>query len=212
MLPRLANANTADPASDLTLWITDETQRLQRAPSVPTRSTPGPSAHDTVVLDPTKKFREVLGFGAAFTDAACYTFSQLDPAAREKLFHQLFHRSEMGLSVCRTCIGSSDYSTKVYSFDEGEPDPDLTRFSIEHDRDYILPMLREARKANPDLFLFSSPWSPPGWMKANGSMLGGSMRRQYMLVLCKLLCEVLAGVRSRGRPGAGGHGAERGGH
>jgi glucosylceramidase len=85
----------------------------------------------------------------------------------------------MGLNVCRTCIGASDYSTEVYGFDEGEPDPELKRFSIAHDRAYLLPMLRQARAVNPDLFLFSSPWSPPGWMKTGGSMLGGSMRKKY---------------------------------
>jgi len=72
----------------------------------------------------------------------------------------------MGLNTGRTCIGASDYSTKAYSFDDDGRDPDLKHFSIDHDKDYILPMLREARKVNPDLFLFSSPWSPPGWMKA----------------------------------------------
>jgi glucosylceramidase len=86
----------------------------------------------------------------------------------------------MGLNVCRTCIGSADSAATVYSYDEGDVDPDLTRFSIEHDREYILPILREARGVNPDLFLFSSPWSPPGWMKSNGSMLGGCMRHTYM--------------------------------
>lgn len=84
----------------------------------------------------------------------------------------------MNLNVCRTCIGASDYSTKVYSFDEGDPDPELRRFSIDHDREYILPMLREARQSNPELLLFSSPWSPPGWMKSNNSMLGGNMQRR----------------------------------
>src|ERR1700694_4199336 len=53
----------------------------------------------------------------------------------------------------------------------------MTKFSIAHDKEYILPVLREARKMNPDLFLFSSPWSPPGWMKPNNSMLGGAMRK-----------------------------------
>src|SRR5216684_2828375 len=124
------------------------------------------AAADTIVLDPERKFQEILGFGAALTDAACYTFNRLDATAREKLFHLMFHPSEMGMSVCRTCIGSSDYSTKVYSYDDGEADPELKRFSIDHDRAYILPMLRAARKANPDLFLFSSPWSPPGWFKS----------------------------------------------
>lgn len=59
------------------------------------------------------------------------------------------------------------------------PIPELTHFSIEHDRKYILPLLREARQTNPELFYFSSPWSPPGWMKAGSSLLGGSMRRHY---------------------------------
>jgi glucosylceramidase len=139
----------------------------------------GASGENVLELDPSTKFQEMLGFGAAFTDAACYTFNQLSAAPRESLFHDLFHPSEMGLNVCRTCIGASDYSTEMFSYDEGDPDPEMTRFSIAHDQAYVLPMLREARKANPDLFLFSSPWSPPGWMKAGGSMLGGSMRQKY---------------------------------
>jgi glucosylceramidase len=200
VLPRLATASATDPAGDLSVWVTDDTQRMKRARSAAWKSASAASTPDTVTLDPTKKFQEVLGFGGAFTDAACYTFNRLDPAAREKVFHELFHPSEMGLSVCRTCIGASDYSATVYSFDEGDPDPDLKRFSIEHDRAYILPMLREARKANPDLFLFSSPWSPPGWMKSNGSMLGGSMRRKYMPAYANYFVKFLQGYEAEGVP------------
>ena len=41
------------------------------------------------------------------------------------------------------------------------PDPDLKHFSIDHDKDYILPgPLREARKVNPDLFLFPLRGAP----------------------------------------------------
>ena len=44
--------------------------------------------------------------------------------------HELFAPGEMALNVCRTCIGSSDYSRSVYSFDESaEPDPELRKFS-----------------------------------------------------------------------------------
>ncbi len=199
-LPRLVTASPYNPAGDLTLWITDDAQRLKRAVSVGWKSAAGSNVHDAVVLDPTKKFQEVLGFGGAFTDAACYTFNRLDPASRENVFHELFHPSEMGLSVCRTCIGSSDYSTKLYSYDDGDADPDLTRFSIEHDRAYILPMLREARKANPDLFLFSSPWSPPGWMKSNHSMLGGNMQRHYMPAYANYFVKFLQGYEAEGVP------------
>ncbi len=142
----------------------------------------------------------MLGFGAAFTDAACYTFNQLSPPARETLFHELFHPSEMGLNVCRTCIGASDYSTEVFSYDEGDPDPEMKRFSIAHDKAYVLPMMREARKVNSDLFLFSSPWSPPGWMKAGGSMLGGSMRQHFYAPYAQYFLKFLQGYAAEGVP------------
>jgi len=195
------NANYRDAASgNISVRVTYADKRFAPAPPVAWLSAAGAVGENSIVLDPAKKFQEILGFGAAFTDAACYMFNQLSPASREQLFRILFHPSEMGLSVCRTCIGSSDYSTKVYSYDEGEPDPDLKRFSIDHDREYILPMLREARKHNPDLFLFSSPWSPPGWMKANGSMLGGSMRRAYMRSYANYFVKFLQGYEAEGVP------------
>jgi glucosylceramidase len=153
-----------------------------------------------LVLDPAKRFQDVLGFGAAFTDAACYTFNRLDAPAREKLFHELFHPSEMGLNVCRTCMGASDYSTELFSYDEGEPDPEMKRFSVAHDKAYVLPMLREARKLNPDLFLFSSPWSPPGWMKAGDSMLGGSMRQRYFAAYAQYFLKFLQAYAGEGVP------------
>jgi len=151
-----------------------------------------------VTLDPAKRFQDVLGFGAAFTDAACYTFNRLEAAARESLFHELFHPAEMGLNLCRTCIGASDYSTEVFSYDEGEPDPEMKRFSIAHDQAYVLPMLREARKVNPELFLFSSPWSPPGWMKAGGSMLGGSMRQPNYAAYAQYFLKFLQSYAAEG--------------
>lgn len=178
-LPMFA-MDTPGQTGEITAWVTSEKNRFTRVSGLRWRTSAAKPSEETIVLNPEKEFQTILGFGAAFTDAACYTFNRLSPSERERLFHELFHPEEMGLNVCRTCIGSSDYSTKAYSYDEGEADPELKRFSIAQDRQYILPMLREARKANPEIFLFSSPWSPPGWMKAGGSMLGGSMRRRYM--------------------------------
>ena len=110
---------------------------------------------------------------------------------RAQLFREFFHPSEMGFSACRICIGSSDYATKMYSFDEGAPDAELRRFSIDHDREYILPMLQLGRSVNPDLFLLATPWSPPGWMKAGGSMLGGSMRKKSFGVYARYLLKFI---------------------
>jgi glucosylceramidase len=201
---------TADLASALTLAapspqgeiaVRTSSGKLRYAAGSPLMWRAG-SANDekAIVVDPGKKFQEILGFGAAFTDAACYTFNRLDPAAREELFHELFHPTEMGLNVCRTCMGSSDYSTEVFSYDEGEPDPEMKRFSIQHDQAYVLPVLRQARKQNPDLFLFSSPWSPPGWMKAGGSMLGGSIWQHHFGAYAEYFLKFLQAYAAEGVP------------
>jgi glucosylceramidase len=38
-------------------------------------------------------------------------------------------------------------------------------FSIERDRQFLIPYIRMALRYQPELRLFSSPWSPPTWMK-----------------------------------------------
>jgi glucosylceramidase len=186
--------------SDISIWVTSGEDRFAMSPKVSWLPESATTGADEIRLTPSTKFQQILGFGGAFTDATCFTFNQLTPAEREKLFHEFFHPSEMGLSTGRICVGSSDYSTKVYSYDDGEADPDLTRFSIEHDREYILPMLRQARQVNPDLFLFSTPWSPPGWMKFNNSMLGGSMRNHYFPVYAKYYLKFLQAYATEGVP------------
>ncbi len=155
---------------------------------------------DEIEIVSDKKCQEILGFGAAFTDASCYVLNGMPKDERKKLFRLLFHPDEMGLNVCRTCIGASDYATHLYSYDEGEPDPDMKRFSIDFDKKYILPMLREARDVNPDIFLFSSPWSPPGWMKSTGSMLGGNMQRRSLKPYAKYFVKFLQEYQSNGVP------------
>lgn len=160
----------------------------------------GAKTDDAIVLDPTRTYQEMLGFGGALTDASAYMINQLDASAREKLMHELYHPSELGMGVTRVCIGSSDFATKMYSYDEGEPDPDLKRFSIDQDKQYILPQLRMARKLNPELFLLASPWSPPGWMKASGTMLGGSLKPKNFGVYARYLVKFLKAYEAEGVP------------
>jgi glucosylceramidase len=168
------------PVSNLNAWITDGRKKLAPVSGIFWR--PAGAAHAaTVVIREDETFQSILGFGAALTDSSCYVIDQMPSDARGALMHELFHPSRLNLTVCRGAMGASDYATHVYSYDDSATaDPGLKHFSIEHDRKYILPVMREARAMNPDFFLFASPWSPPGWMKANGSMLGGSMRKKWL--------------------------------
>jgi glucosylceramidase len=140
----------------------------------------GGKLSDAIVIDSGETYQSILGFGAALTDAACFLIDKLEAEKKKEFLTSVFSRSGLGLNCCRICIGSSDYATKAYSYADNGPDPELKSFCIEHDRAYIVPIIREAKKLSPELFLLASPWSPPGWMKAGGSMFGGSMRRQYL--------------------------------
>ena len=129
-----------------------------------------------IEIDPSKTAQTLTGFGSALTEASCFVLDQMPDDAKSALMNEFFSPDQMGLNVCRLCIGSSDYATTMYSYDDSGPDPKLTAFSIDHDRAHVIPILRQAQGLNPQLFLFGSPWSPPGWMKYGGSMLGGSIK------------------------------------
>ncbi|HEX3683329.1 MAG TPA: glycoside hydrolase family 30 beta sandwich domain-containing protein [Bryobacteraceae bacterium] len=192
-----AQSGDASPQAGIRVHTTAGAQRFGEAPALAWRPESG-SLADCITVQPGTTFQNLLGFGAAFTDAACYVVNQLSTESRNELFHELFHPSKMGLNVCRLCMGASDYSTKVYSYDEGGPDPELDRFSIDHDREYIIPVLQSARAVNPNLFLFASPWSPPAWMKVNNSMLGGLMEKKHFAAYAKYFVRFLQAYAEAG--------------
>ena len=187
------------PSGSVSVWTTAGKKRFEPGAAQAWKAARETSA-DSIVLDPSRKFQEILGFGAAFTDAACYVLNRMPAAARQTLLEELVNPSKMGLNVFRLCIGSSDYATKAYSFDEGAPDPQIERFSIDHDREYILPVLKQARGINPELFLFGSPWSPPGWMKQNKSMLGGCMHKASFAPYAKYFVKFVKAYEEAGVP------------
>ncbi len=161
-------------------WRTSAREKFQPVQSPPQWKPGEELSPMAIYLEPSAKAQEILGFGGAFTDASTYLLHLMEPDARHAFLSDLYGPSGLLLSVGRTCIGTSDFSTKMYSYDDTpEPDPELKHFSIEQDKAWILPAMREAQEINPDLYLFSCVWSPPGWMKTGGSMLGGCMKERY---------------------------------
>ncbi len=160
-------------------FVTHDDKRLAVLEEVKMRSQ-GDKVSDAIAIDSGQTYQSILGFGAALTDAACFLIDKLETEKKKEFLTSVFSGSGLKLNCCRICIGSSDYATKAYSYAEHGPDSELKCFTVEHDRAYIVPIIREAKKLSPELFLLASPWSPPGWMKAGGTMLGGSMRRKYL--------------------------------
>jgi len=121
-----------------------------------------------------------LGFGMAITGSSCYNLSLMEPKERRAFLESIYTKKGLGLSVGRISVGSCDYAKDLYSYDDVAGDVELRHFSIDRDREYIIPIIKEILEVNPDLYLFSSPWSPPAWMKAGDGMCGGFMLDEYV--------------------------------
>ncbi|HEX7019064.1 MAG TPA: glycoside hydrolase family 30 beta sandwich domain-containing protein [Gemmatimonadaceae bacterium] len=135
----------------------------------------------TIDVDEQIAYQEMIGFGAAFTDATAYLIQEkMSATQREALLHDLFGRDSggIGLSFMRVPMGASDFSLLQYSYDDmpaGQTDSTLARFSIDADRADKLPLIRRALAINPRITIVASPWSPPGWMKTTGSLIKGTL-------------------------------------
>jgi glucosylceramidase len=194
----LLSAAPLSAGSPVKAWRTSDHERFQSIPVPAWQATSGTSPTG-IHLDPNQCYQEILGFGAALTEASCYLLHQAGAEVRTALLKESFGQEGLRLSLARTCIGSSDYSLHAYSYDDASvPDPDLKHFTIDHDRACILPSLLEAGRINPKLFFFSSPWSPPAWMKAGNSLYGGSMRSRYFDSYAEYFVKFLEAYKAEG--------------
>ena len=170
------------PASAPTarVWVTtpDGTQRL--APATGATFRPGGSDQLTITVDPSRRYQTMRGFGASITDSSAVVLYRLPPHARDAVMADLFDpRKGDSLNVLRQPMGASDFvAGDHYTYDDvpaGQTDYAMKHFSIAHDRKQILPLLRQALRLNRDLTVVATPWSPPAWMKTNGSLIGGRL-------------------------------------
>jgi glucosylceramidase len=131
----------------------------------------------TISVDPRQSFQTMEGWGASITDSSAAVLYRLDKRTRDRAMTALFKTD--GLSYLRQPMGASDFVDEPhYTYDDvppGETDYGMRHFSIAHDETQILPLLRQALQLNPRLKVMATPWSPPAWMKTNGSLIGGRL-------------------------------------
>ena len=135
-----------------------------------------------IFIDIDKTYQTIEGFGGALTDATAETFYKLPQEKQEKILTACFSEKEgNGYTLCRTNINSCDFSSQSYVYAEVEDDIKLEHYTIDHDKKYRIPLIKEAiNKSGNKLNIFASPWSPPAWMKTNNDMLyGGKLKPEY---------------------------------
>ena len=164
------------------VWLTngDQSKLLSREGDL-TISKTSASNWPVINLDTGTLYQSIEGFGAALTGSAAYLFhNKLSDGARQTLLRQLFDTvNGAGISYLRLTIGASDFSPSNFTYDDlplNETDFALQHFSLSKDTNDVIPMLKEILQVSPSIKLLGSPWSPPAWMKTNGSILGGKLK------------------------------------
>jgi glucosylceramidase len=134
-----------------------------------------------VFVNPDKKFQTFLGIGGAVTDASAEVFAKLSTEKQQEFLNAYYSKeSGIGYSLIRTTIHSSDFASGSYTYIE-EGDAALKTFSIEHDRQFKIPLIKKATAAaGGKILLYASPWSPPAFMKSTKNMLkGGTLLPEF---------------------------------
>lgn len=112
-----------------------------------------------------EKGKPIYGFGACFSELGIKAISSLDGEKRRVVYDDFFGKDGCGFSFCRLPVGANDFAESWYSYNEVENDFLMEHFSIDRDKKYLIPAIKEAQERCPELSLFASPWSPPTWMK-----------------------------------------------
>ena len=116
------------------------------------------------------------GFGGTFSERSADYLSQLSAGDKEMALQLLFGPDGLRFNQGRIPIGASDYAIDRYTLDEIPGDTSMSKFSIERDKEKLIPFIKAALAVAPGLHLWASPWSPPTWMKSNGAFDGGTMK------------------------------------
>jgi glucosylceramidase len=157
----------------------------------------------TIEVNTDKTFQEMDGFGFTLTGGSAFHINNMSAAKRHELLTELFafDKENIGISYLRISLGASDLDAEVFSYNdlpEGETDVNMERFSLDPDRKFLIPVLKEILTINPEIKIMASPWSPPTWMKTNNSSKGGSLKPEFYDAYAKYFVKYVQEMQKEG--------------
>jgi glucosylceramidase len=191
------------------VWISSENingqpgKQIEPQPDIPLLPPNGASV-PAISIKPEYRRQSILGIGSSMEETSVWNLLRMSPAVRQGIMEKLFDQSEgIGWNALRIVFGSPGccgYPYYTYcDLPPGSTDPALSNFSIQKDIDYgIIDMLQQALSINPDLLIFATSFTPPAWMKDNGSLIGGKLLDRYIPVMATYLCMAVQAYRQQG--------------
>ena len=120
------------------------------------------SSQDNIInIDCKKIVSKYLGMGGAITESVAYNYFLLTDKNKKRFINDCYSEKGLNYRLGRISIGSCDFSLGYYSYAKKK---DLSDFSIDRDKRYVIPLLKDILKTK-KIILVSSPWSPPKMYK-----------------------------------------------
>lgn len=119
----------------------------------------------TVTVNASKTYQTWDGFGGAFNEMGWNFLST--KALQDQAIQLLFGADGCHFAWGRIPIGASDYAMDRYTLNENSGDTAMANFSIDRDKQKLIPYIKAAQAVRPDLRFWASPWTPPTWMKSS---------------------------------------------
>lgn len=155
-----------------------------------------------IFVNPSKTFQTFIGIGGAITDASAEVFAKLPKDKQQELLDAYYSKDKgIGYTIIRTNIHSCDFSSGSYTY-INEGDKELKTFSIEHDKQFRIPLIKRAiSTAGGKITLFASPWSPPAFMKDNNNMVkGGKLLPEFYQSWANYYVKFINAYQKEGMP------------
>lgn len=157
----------------------DQTRLLSRQPDI-SFSSNLEAASNIINVDESKTYQTIEGFGFDLTDASALVINRMPVAQQDDLLKTIFAPTGDGIhsSYLRIAIGAESLSLRNFTYDEvnSGTDYDLNYFSLAPSMPNLIPILKKIVVINPSIKILASPFTPPTWMKSNGSFIGGTLK------------------------------------
>lgn len=151
---------------------------------------------EIINIYPSLEYQTIIGFGASFTEATGINIKSIPQEKRQQIISEYFSEKGLEYNFCRLCIGSSDFSKAPYSYSNKA---NLSDFSIDEDKKYVIPIIKQAQKINQEIKFLASPWSPPKFMKTNKRLiLGGKLQEKHKTTWSDYLVKYIESYQQEG--------------
>ena len=151
-----------------------------------------------VVVDTTQRFQKHLGFGGAITESSWRALSVLSKEERQKVIDAYFSPDGLNYNIARLPVHTNDFSVGPRTYVE-DGDAELATFDMSWDMEKFNLYLDCRQAAGGELFTMISPWSPPAWMKDNGTLqYGGKLLEEYKPAWAQYYCKFIQGLNALG--------------